>query len=155
MPPPAAPVPPTSTAAGTADVTVSMPPQSQGASTKKKAGIVLTVAGGASLATGVVFHLLRNSRATDFNNAGCYASGGGPAPGYPFCQGRYDSVQSAQTLAIVGYAGAAVLGGLGLYLLFSDHPEAETGTTTASNRDSGRVRCVPSPDLSLACGGSF
>jgi hypothetical protein len=145
---------PAAPAAGTADLTAAIPPPAQSWSTKKKAGLALGIAGGASLVTGVIFHLVRNSRAQDFNDAGCYASGSGPAPGYASCQGSYDNVQSAQTIAIVGYVGAALLGGVGTYLFFSDHTETAGGTRTASNRDRA-FGCAPSPDLSLVCAGSF
>ncbi len=128
------------------------PPQGpRPSSTKKIAGVAVGAAGGASLLTGIIFQFVRNSRASAFNSAGCYASDSGPATGYESCQGRYDSVQTAQTIAIVGFAGAAVMGGVATYLLLADRNEAARANTNVV----GHLRCAPSPGAALVCAGWF
>jgi hypothetical protein len=91
-----------------------------GWSTRHKIGAAMLAGGAASLAVGIVFHLIRNSRASDFNGAGCtYGDGnvGGPPTGN--CSSRYDDIQSARNFAIGGYGGAALLGGVGAFFSFT------------------------------------
>ena len=94
-------------------------PPSSGWSTRRKVGTAIAAGGVASLAAGIAFHLIRNSRAYDFNGAGCtYGSSVGGPPGAN-CSSRYDDIQQARNFAIGGYAGAALLGGLGAFLFFT------------------------------------
>ena len=66
---------------------------------------------GGGLALGIAGHVLREGRAGDFNEA-CYYTGGQAIafadPGVD-CRGRYDAVQSAETMMLIGYVGAGVL----------------------------------------------
>ena len=96
------------------------PSADRGWSGRRKAGAALAAGGVASLAAGIAFHLIRNGRASDFNGAGCTYAGGtiaGPPGGD--CSSRYDDIQQARNFAIGGYAGAALLGGLGAFLFFT------------------------------------
>jgi len=84
-------------------------------STRRKVGVTVTSAAVASLALGVLYHLIRNGHAADFNAAGC-TYGNGKVGGPVGCPARYDEVQQARNFAIAGYGGAVVLGGVGAYL---------------------------------------
>jgi tetratricopeptide (TPR) repeat protein len=148
---PGAPAVPNGSLAPAVEASAPPPQGPRPSSTKKIAGVAVGAAGGASLLTGIIFQFVRNSRASAFNSAGCYASDSGPATGYESCQGRYDSVQTAQTVAIVGFAGAALMGGVATYLLLADRNEAARTTTTVV----GHLRCAPSPGAALVCAGWF
>jgi len=105
--------------AGPAGVNVAAPSPDASWSGRRKLATGLAAAGVASLAVGIVFHVVRNGRAGDFNNAGCM-SDNGTITGPTGCSSRYDDVQQARNFAIGGYAGAAILGGLGAFLWFTD-----------------------------------
>jgi hypothetical protein len=123
-------------------------PAAGGWSGRKKLGVGLVAAGAASLAVGVVFHVTRNGRASDFNSQGCIDDNGqisGPPAGN--CASRYDGVQHAQDFAIAGYAGAALLGGAGAYLWLTDRG-------AGADRISA-LGCGPGGGLGLACAGRF
>jgi tetratricopeptide (TPR) repeat protein len=82
---------------------------------RRKAGMGLAALGVASLALGIVEHVSYFGKANDFKNAGC---GTGNLSIGPNCKSLDDQFNSAQTWFIVGYIGAAVLGGAGGYLLW-------------------------------------
>jgi hypothetical protein len=138
---------------------LSIAPQSDGPQgvsghwgTRETVGLAFGAAGLAGLATGVIFSLAYDSRAADFNKAGCSTSE--PANGPPGCQSRRDSVTSAEDLLVLGYASAAVLGGLGAYL-FLTAATSEMGPAVALGSRSFSVRCLPSGGEGIACGGRF
>jgi hypothetical protein len=68
------------------------------------------------LGGGVAFHLLRETRADDFNG---HCDNALVGRGQSDCQNLYDGVQLAQKIAIGGYVGAAVLGAASTYLFLS------------------------------------
>jgi hypothetical protein len=142
-----------------APATHSIAPQSDGPQsasghwgTRKKVGLAFGAAGMAGLATGVIFSLAYDSRAADFNEAGCFTSE--PANGPPGCQSRRDNVTSAEGLLVFGYVSAAVLGGIGAYLFLTATP-SEIGPGVALGARSFPVRCLPSGSAGIACGGRF
>jgi tetratricopeptide (TPR) repeat protein len=87
-------------------------------------GAGLAVLGVASLVFGVAEHISYFGKANDFKNAGCGTNDLSVGSG---CKSLNDQFKSAQTLFIVGYIGAAVLGGTGTYLLWLTPAEAPTG----------------------------
>lgn len=114
-------------------------------STQKLAGAGFLAGGGAMLTLGVVGTVLRESRASSFNER-CWLQNG--VQGGGDCQSRYDGVQSARSLMIIGYAGMAVLGGVGTFLLLT-LPE-DAGAARAG------LACGPAPVLAgIVCRGRF
>lgn len=81
---------------------------------QRSLGAGLAALGLGSLVFGIVEHVGRESRASDFRRVGC----GTRDLSIGDCQSRYDKVQSAQTWMIVGYVGAAVLGASGAFFLW-------------------------------------
>lgn len=89
--------------------------------------------GVASLVLGIVEHVSYFGKANDFKNAGC---GTGNLSVGPNCKSLDDQVNSAQTWFIVGYIGAAVLGGAGGYLLWvapAESPKEGAGVATVNS----------------------
>jgi hypothetical protein len=122
---------------------------------RRMLGAGLVAGGVASLAAGIVFHLLRNGHASDFNSAGCIDDNGQiSGPPSSNCSSRYDDVQHAQDFAIAGYAGAALLGGVGAYLWFTDRGPGDASAREASAR-SGALACGLGGGFSFSCGGRF
>jgi hypothetical protein len=123
-----------------------------GWSTQKKVGVGLAAGGAAGLVTGVIFSFAYNSKASDFNSAGCSTSL--PNDGPAGCKSKHDSASTAQTLFITGYASALVLGGVGAYLFFTAPADAAT-SKVAFHKGSFSVRCLPSAGAAVTCGGTF
>ena len=98
-------------------------------------GAGLAVLGVASLVLGVVEHVRYFGKARDFKNAGCGTNDLSVGSG---CKNLDDQFKSAQSLFVLGYAGAAVLGGAGAYFLWLA-PAEVTGTGAG-----GRVASVNS-----------
>ena len=122
-----------------------------GWSNRTKVGAGLTAVGAASLAVGIAYQILREQRAGAFNDHHCGVSGSlvtGPSD----CSSRHDNIQSAQTIAIAGFVGAAVLGGVGTYLILSGGAGAGDAQTA---RASTGLRCVPAPGLGVVCAARF
>jgi hypothetical protein len=95
-------------------------PSGGGWSGRRKLGAGMLAGSAASLAAGIVFHLIRNGRASDFNGAGCtYADGTVGGPTTANCSSRYDDIQLARNVAIGGYGGAVIFGGLGAFFFFT------------------------------------
>jgi hypothetical protein len=118
--------------------------------TGRTVGVILGVAALGSLGTGIAFHLIHESRAKSYNdNKSCNQVA---LPGAN-CQSLYDSVNSAEYIAIAGYVGAAVLGGVATYLLISG-PSAPADKVAAAETGL-RFRCSPTPGLGVVCAGSF
>jgi len=87
---------------------------------QRKAGVMSLVAAGGGLAIGVAGTILRQGRASDFND-GCTYFDGQPmarlATSGADCRGKYDAVQAAERMMWIGYVGAGVLAGAGATLL--------------------------------------
>jgi hypothetical protein len=116
--------------------------------TGRTVGVILGVAALGSLGTGIAFHVTHESRAKSYKDHGCQTNLP-PAD----CQSRYDSVNSAEYIAIAGYVGAAVLGGVATYLLISG-PRAPAEKVAAAG--SGvRFQCSPTAGLGVVCAGRF
>ena len=71
--------------------------------------------GVASLVLGIVEHVSYFGKASDFKNAGCGTSNLSVGTN---CKSLDDQFNSARTWFVVGYIGAAALGGAGGYLLW-------------------------------------
>jgi tetratricopeptide (TPR) repeat protein len=78
-------------------------------------GAGLGILGVASLVFGIVEHASYFGKASDFKNAGCGTDNLSAGSG---CKSLDDQFKSAQTLFVVGYVGAAILGGAGAYFLW-------------------------------------
>ena len=126
---PSAPAPAAGAYASTPAVTLAAPPPSEsGSSTwtwQRGTSLALGVLAVASLAFGIVEHVAREDKAEEFRDAGC----GTKDLSRGDCQTRFDAVKSAETWMAVGYAGAAVLGGASVTLLWlspspADRPPA-------------------------------
>ena len=89
-------------------------------------GAGLAVLGAASLALGIVEHVRYFGKASDFKSAGCGTNDLSVGSG---CKSLNDQFKLAQTWLVVGYVGAAVLGGAGAYFLWLA-PAAATGGGT-------------------------
>lgn len=112
--------------------------------------MIFGVAALGSLGTGIAFHLTHESRAKSYNdNKSCNPVA---LPGAN-CQSLYDSVNSAEYIAIAGYVGAAVLGGVATYLLISG-PGAPADKVAAAETGF-RFQCSPTAGLGVVCAGSF
>jgi len=114
-------------------------------------GAILAAAAVVSLGTGIAFHVIREDRASAYKSLGC-----GPttsADKFRDCQSRYDGITTANYLMIAGYAGAAVLSGVAVYLLFGGSDRGTSKTTSAAG--GFYVGCAPSVGLGLLCAGRF
>jgi hypothetical protein len=144
--------PPPGPGARDADVSTSVAPGDRfwvDWSWQKKLGASGLAAGGLSLLAGVVFHIVREGRVGDFADAGC-GENNLDVPLGADCRGKHDAVGSAGTMAVVGYAGAALLGGAGTYFFLT----APDGPTRASSRPS--LVCAPGVgDLGMSCRAIF
>jgi hypothetical protein len=126
------------------------PPALDHGGVRRTAGLILAGAGVVALGAGVAFHVTRESRAQAFNDAGC-GELDGSAYGPIGCQGRLDGVQSARNLAIAGYVGAAVLGGVGAVLLLTSRSDQPARTSASLSRT---VTCAPGV-AGIVCAGQF
>jgi tetratricopeptide (TPR) repeat protein len=98
---------------------------------RHEAGAGLAVLGVASLVFGIVEHARYFGKASDFKNVGCGTNDLSVGSG---CKSISDQFKSAQTLFVVGYVAAAVLGGAGAYFLWlSPTAEAKDGGGVASS----------------------
>jgi len=155
--PAAAPVPAASpdvsTAPATTTIATSAVPGAgdTGWSNRKKAGAGIAAGGAASLAVGIALQIIREQRAGAFNSNHCGVTGSlitGPAD----CSSRYDGVQGAEKIAIAGFVGAAVLGGVGTYLFLSGGNGP--GDTSAASASTG-FRCLPGAGMGVVCAARF
>jgi len=124
--------------------------------TRKKLGLGLAVGGAASLFMGGVFVLIQRGRAHDFRNADCTIADPVLSPN---CQSLKDKADSASTLSLVGFIGAAVLGGVGTFLLFTGGSSTAGNALASANHSRARLRrtfgCSPTPAGAVACFGEF
>jgi len=120
-------------------------------SKRKRIGAGIAAGGAASLAAGIAFQIIREQRAGAFNDNHCGVTGSlftGPAG----CSSRYDGVQNAEKIAIAGFIGAAVLGGVGTFLFLSGGNGSSEGATASASSD---LHCVPSGGWGVACAARF
>ena len=145
-----APASPTITVAAPVIAARPSPPASSGGwSNRTKVGAGIAAAGAASLAVGIAYQVIREQRAGTFNSHHCGATGD-LVTGPDDCPSRYDDIKGAQKLAIVGFVGAAVLGGVGTYLILS----GGNGSGEAVTARAG-LHCVPSAGWGLVCAARF
>jgi hypothetical protein len=141
-------------APGVAEPAKSKPGASQ---IKRPLGIALGIAGIGALGVGVGFHLLRQSRASDFNRDCMINAMTGAISGTSGvnCQSRYDGVQQARDVAIVGYVAAPILLGVAAYALFSSsHAESSPADHRAASHPL-RFACAPSAAPAITCAATF
>jgi hypothetical protein len=127
------------------------PDEKPGWRPRTKVGLAVGAAAVVSAAVGTTFLFVRESRANDFNDAGC-----GTAALTARCTSSRDDEKSAVTWAVTGLVGAAVLGGVSAYLLL--WPSTPGPASVAqSGTFSSFLRCTPAPGggMSLTCGGRF
>jgi hypothetical protein len=111
-------------------------------------GVILGVAALGALGTGAAFHVLHENRAKSYKSNGC-ESDNPPAD----CKSQYDSIHLDGYIAIVGYAGGAVLAGLATYLLVrSPSPSTDQVAAAATGF---RFQCSPAAGLGVTCAGRF
>jgi hypothetical protein len=115
--------------------------------TRQTFGVIVGVVAVGSLATGIAFSVLHETKAKTYNKQ-CFSS---ILPSD--CQSQYNTINTDRTLYIVGYAGAAVLGGLATYLLLSG-PSANTEKVAATETGL-RLHCGPTAGLGVLCAGRF
>ena len=99
---------------------------------RHRVGLSLAVLSGASLVFGIVEHVNYFGKASDFKNAGCGTSNLSAGQN---CKSLNDQFNSAHAWWVVGYIGAAVLGGGGGYLLWlapADAPKDGGGVASAN-----------------------
>ena len=124
---------------------------------KRPLGIALGVAGIGALGVGVGFHLLRQSRASDFNRDCMINAMTGAITGTPGvnCQSRYDGVQQARNLAIVGYVAAPILLGVAAYALFSSSSAEPSPADHRAASHPVQFACAPSAAPAIICAATF
>jgi tetratricopeptide (TPR) repeat protein len=93
----------------------------------------------AGLALGVTGYVVREINVSEYNDdSKCFLNMMSRAEE---CPDQYDAWRMGQTLAIVGFATAAVFGGVGLYL-WLDRPEERTRQALGCSMSLGGVRCA-------------
>lgn len=127
------------------------PDSQEGWPVRKKVGLAFGAAAVVSAAIGTTYLFVRDGRAGDFNDAGC-----GTESLTSSCAFLRDREESAVTWVVAGMVGAAVLGGVGAYLLF--WPSGGDPTRVArGGSPADPLLCSPSiaGGVSLSCGGRF
>lgn len=124
---------------------------------KRPLGIGLGIAGIGALGVGVGFHLLRQSRASDFNRDCMINSMTGAITGTPGvdCQSRYDGVQQARNIAIGGYVAAPILLGVATYVLFFSGPAEPAPAEHRAANHPLQFACAPSAAAAITCAATF
>jgi len=124
---------------------------------KRPLGIGLGIAGIGALGVGVGFHLLRQSRASDFNRDCMINAMTGAISGTPGvdCQSRYDGVQQARNVAIGGYVAAPILLGVAAYVLFFSSPAEPAPAEHRAASHPLQFACAPSATSAIACAATF
>jgi hypothetical protein len=118
---------------------------------RKKVALVLGAGAVVGLAVGTTFLLVQRGRADDFKSAGCTTADPVLSPD---CQDRKDKANFASTASIVGFAGAAVLAGIGTFLFLSDGAAAPGRVALA--RRPKPLRCGPDGlTAAVTCVGEF
>jgi len=124
--------------------------------TRKKVGLGLAVGAAASLVMGGAFVAVQRGRADDFRKADCTVAD--PVLS-PRCQSLKNKADSASTLSLIGFIGAAVLGGVGTVLFFTGGSSTAGGSLASANDSRSRLRrtfgCSPTPTGAVACFGEF
>ena len=149
-PPPVKPAEPLLPLAGGGDET-----RAAGGSWQRTAGTISLVVAGGGLVLGVAGHVLRQSRAGDFNED-CTYFGGDPMPTVVGsgvdCRGKYDAVKGAERMMWIGYVGAGAFAAAGAALLLLAPSPADRSGAVAWAR-----RCAPTAGgtTGVSCGWSF
>lgn len=115
------------------------------------AGVAIVAGGVASLGLGIAYQVVREQRAGAFNSHDCGVTGG-MVTGPTDCPSRYEDINGAQKLAIGGFVGAAVLGGLGTYLILSGGSSSSDAATAHAGL---RLRCLPATGFGVTCAARF
>jgi hypothetical protein len=126
-------------------------PADSGWSGRTKVGVAIAAAGVASLGLGIAYQIIREQRAGAFNSHDCGVTADvvtGPSD----CPSRYDGIKGAQKVAIGGFAGAAVLGGVGIYLILSGGSSSSDAVTA---HVSLLLRCLPAAGFGVTCAARF
>jgi hypothetical protein len=127
------------------------PASAAGWSNRTRVGAGLAAGGAVGLAVGIIYQVIREQRAGTFNSDHCGVTGSlvtGPTD----CPSRYDNIQGAQKFAIAGFVGAAVLGGVGTYLLLSGGSRSGDAVTA---RASAGLHCIPAAGVGVVCAARF
>ncbi len=126
-------------------------PADAGWSGRTKVGVAIAAGGVASLGLGIAYQVIREQRAGAFNSHECGVTGD-VVTGPTDCPSRYDDIKSAQKIAIGGFVGAAVLGGLGTYLILSGGSSSSDAATAHAGL---RLRCLPAAGFGVTCAARF
>lgn len=97
---------------------------------RRKTGVGLLGLGVASLVLGVIEHVAYFKRAHDFEDAGC---GTNDLSVGARCKDLHSRFISARNWLIVGYVGAALLGGAGGYLLWFAPTATQPGAASLAS----------------------
>lgn len=124
-----------------------------------RANVPLLAAGGVSLGVGVVGMIVGGvltntyeSNAAQWNNDGqCLPADGSTRESA--CGSLRMAAEGARPGAIAGFVVGGAFLGLGVALLAAGAPRG--GAESAPQRAWRRIRCVPTPQLGVQCGGSF
>jgi hypothetical protein len=120
---------------------------------RRKVGLVFGAAAVVSAAVGTTFLFVRDGRARDFNDAGCFTDSLTSD-----CKPLRDKEETAVTWVVAGMVGAAVLGGVSAYFLLWPSG-GDSNHVAGGERPSGLLACTPTPSIaggmSLACEGRF
>jgi hypothetical protein len=124
---------------------------------KRPLGIALGLAGIGALGVGIGFHLLRQSRASDFNRDCMINAMTGAISGTAGvnCRSRYDGVQQARNVAIVGYVAAPILLGVAAYALFSSSSAEPSPADHRAASHPLQFACAPSAAPAITCAATF
>ena len=126
-------------------------PDDAGWSGRTKVGVAIAAGGVASLGLGIAYQVIREQRAGTFNSHECGVTGE-VVTGPTDCPSRYDDIKSAQKIAIAGFVSAAVLGGLGTYLIVSGGSRSSDAVTAHAGL---RMRCLPAAGFGVTCAARF
>ena len=131
--------------------TIPEPTRASTSKTRPTIGAILGATAMVSLGTGIAFHVIREDRANAYNSLGCDRA---PSEAkFQDCQSSYHRVTTANYLMIAGYAGAAVLSGAAVFLLFGGNTGGAGKTTSAAGEF--HLRCGPGAGPGLVCAGRF
>jgi hypothetical protein len=121
---------------------------------QRTAGTISLIVAGGGLVLGVAGHVLRQTRAGDFNED-CTTVGGEPVPAIigsgADCRGKYDAVKGAERMMWIGYVGAGAFAAAGAALLLLAPRQADRGAMAWARG------CAPTAvgTAGVACGWSF
>lgn len=156
--------PDTATGAQPADATgAAQPRAAEDRNWQRTGGWVALGLAAASLGTGVVFHILHETRTTSYNRTDatgahvCNRDAAGNFLGPRDCADAFNGATSARTMMIVGYSGAILFGAAtAILFLTASSGDASAAEASASPPPAPRLACGVGPGVAgLACFGSF